>query len=71
MTERHHPADLFELLAMQAAGRPIPQPPPIAGRVFTQHVDPKDETDPHAEAWAQSQEDGGTWMSRRSSGPAY
>ncbi len=71
MTERHHPADLFELLAMQAAGRPIPQPPPIAGRVFTQDMTAKDETDPHAEAWAQSQEDGGTWMSRRSSGPAY
>jgi hypothetical protein len=71
VTERHHPADPFELLCWQAAGHAIPKPPPIAGRVFTQHVDPKDETDPHAEAWAQSQEDGGTWMSRRSSGPAY
>jgi len=68
---RNHPADPFELLCWQAAGHAIPKPPPIAGRVFTQHMDPKDETDPHAEAWAQSQEDGGAWMSRRSSGPAY
>jgi hypothetical protein len=63
------PADLFELLCRQLAGRPIPDPPAIPGRVFAQRMDPKDESDPFAERWAQNahrHEDGTTWLMRRS-----
>lgn len=60
------PKDLFELIAMQAAGLPIPPPPDIPGRVFLQKVDLHDERDSFADAWLHRQSEGGNWLKSRS-----
>lgn len=51
MTPRR-PADAFELLCRQAAGRVIPAPPELPGRRFVQPLGSRtDLSDPFADAW--------------------
>lgn len=68
MTTHRTPRDLFELIAMQAAGLPIPAPPDIPGRKHVKAMDPKDDTDDFVTAWLarlEARENSQVWLTKR------
>lgn len=70
MTTHRPPRDLFELSCYQLAGREIPPPPAIPGRVYTQRMDPKDDEDDDdfIAAWLarlEAREESQTWLTKR------